>query len=71
MSQGYDHRIELKSRAMSEAYIKEPQLPLETATPEVQEIVERVLQLEKEKLYLKNPRNINDDVLQIIKEIVQ
>lgn len=47
------------------------QVSLTTATPEVQEIVKRVLQLEKDKLYLKNPRHINDDVLQIVKEVVQ
>lgn len=56
---------------MQESNFKDVRSPLEAATPEVQLIVERVLQLEKEKLYLKNPRHINDDVLQIIKEVVQ
>lgn len=45
--------------------------PIVNAPPEVKEIIERVLKLEKEKLYLKNPRNINEDILKIIKEIVQ
>ncbi|MFW6295785.1 MAG: hypothetical protein ACOC04_01195 [Halothece sp.] len=44
--------------------------PINTASPQVKEIIERVLQLEKEKLYQKSPR-INDDILKIIKEVVQ
>jgi hypothetical protein len=27
--------------------------------------------LERDKLYQRNPRNINDDVLTIIKEVIQ
>lgn len=46
------------------------QEPITTASPEVRQIIEQVLKLEKDKLYLKAPRNINDDVLTIIKEIV-
>lgn len=40
-------------------------------SPEVQEIVTQVLQLEKKKLYQKAPRNINEEVLNIIKDVVQ
>jgi len=47
------------------------QTPITSASPEVQEIIERVLKLEKEKLYLRFPRHINDDILKIIKEVVQ
>lgn len=47
------------------------QEPITTASPEVRQIIERVLQLEKDKLYLKAPRNINDDILTIIKEIIK
>lgn len=47
------------------------QEPIATASPEVRQIIEKVLKLEKDKLYLKTPRNINDDILTIIKEIVQ
>ncbi|GFE69242.1 hypothetical protein [Chroococcus sp. FPU101] len=46
------------------------QEPITTASPEVRQIIEQVLKLEKDKLYLKAPRNINDDILTIIKEIV-
>lgn len=46
------------------------QEPIATASPEVRQIIEKVLKLEKDKLYLKIPRNINDDILTIIKEIV-
>jgi hypothetical protein len=45
--------------------------PILAASPEVKEIIERVLQLEKNKLSQKSLRYINDDILRIIKEIVQ
>jgi hypothetical protein len=44
---------------------------LKQFSPEVQQIVTQVLQLEKKKLHQKFPRHINEDVLNIIKEIVQ
>ena len=47
------------------------QEPINSASLEVRQIIERVLQLEKEKLYQKSPRNINDDILRIIKEVIQ
>ncbi|MDJ0518142.1 MAG: hypothetical protein QNJ74_18455 [Trichodesmium sp. MO_231.B1] len=46
------------------------QEPITTAPPEVKQIIGRVLQLEKDRLYKKTPR-INDDILKIIKEAVQ
>ena len=55
----------------SEADFHNVQEPIVNAPPEVREILERVLQLEKDKLYLKAPRNINDDILKIIKQAVQ
>ncbi len=45
--------------------------PITNAPAEVRQIIERVLQLEKDKLYMKIPRNINEDILKIIKEVVQ
>lgn len=47
------------------------QEPITSAPPEVKQIIEQVLQLEKDKLYLKTPRNINEDILNIIKKVVQ
>lgn len=47
------------------------QQPITNAPPEVKQIIEQVLQLEKDKLYLKTPRNINEDILNIIKKVVQ
>ena len=47
------------------------QEPIVSAPPKVKQIIEEVLQLEKDKLYLKTPRNINEDILKIIKKIVQ
>lgn len=44
--------------------------PITSAPPEVRQIIDRVLQLEKEKMYQKNPRNIKDDILIIIKETI-
>ena len=46
------------------------QEPITSASPEVKQIIEEVLQLEKDKLYLKTPRNINEDVLNIIKKVI-
>ncbi|WP_013324882.1 hypothetical protein [Gloeothece verrucosa] len=51
--------------------INSVQEPITTASPEVRQIIERVLKLEKDKLYQKNFRNINDDILTIIKESIQ
>ena len=47
------------------------QEPITNASPEVKQIIEQVLNLEKAKLYLKSPRNINEEVLQIIKNVIQ
>ena len=47
------------------------QEPITKAPAEVKQVIERVLKLEKDKLYLKTPRNINDDIVNIIKSIVQ
>ena len=47
------------------------QEPITSASPEVKAIIQQVLQVEKDKLYLKNPRNINEDILQIIKNVIQ
>ena len=49
-------------------YVQEPIIG---APPEVKEIIQQVLQLEKDKLYLKTPRNINEDILNIIKQVIQ
>ena len=46
------------------------QEPITNASPEVRTIIEKVLKLEKEKLYQRSPRNINDDILQIIKSVI-
>ncbi len=40
-------------------------------SPEVQNLVTQVLQLEKKKLYQKNPRYINEEILNLIKDVVQ
>ena len=47
------------------------QQPITEASPEVKQVIEEVLKIEKDKLYLKTPRNINEDVLNIIKQVVQ
>ncbi len=45
--------------------------PITNASPEVRQIIERVLQLEKARQYSKNFKNINDDILKIIKEVIR
>ncbi|MBR8827063.1 MAG: hypothetical protein DSM107014_04000 [Gomphosphaeria aponina SAG 52.96 = DSM 107014] len=54
-----------------EANITKVQEPITSASPEIRTIIERVLQLEKDKIYLKVPRNINEDIIKIIKEVIQ
>ncbi|BAU13924.1 hypothetical protein LEP3755_44670 [Leptolyngbya sp. NIES-3755] len=53
-----------------ELNMNDVQEPIATAPPEVRRIIERVLKAERDKLYMKNPRHINDDILTIIKEEV-
>ena len=54
-----------------EPNLNEVQEPIINAPIEVRQIIERVLQAEKDKLYMKTPRGVNDDILRIIKEVVR
>ncbi|MEY2833802.1 MAG: hypothetical protein RLZZ574_3061 [Cyanobacteriota bacterium] len=65
MSNLFNHNQQLNSDLTS---IQEP---ISNAPTEVKQVIEQVLKLEKDKLYLKTPRNINDDILNIIKHVVQ
>jgi hypothetical protein len=65
MSNLFDHNQQLNSDLSS---IQEP---ITNAPTAVKKVIEQVLKLEKDKLYLKTPRNINDDILNIIKHVVQ
>ncbi|MCL2923452.1 MAG: hypothetical protein MGF17_02175 [Trichodesmium sp. MAG_R04] len=56
--------------AKTKSKLNNIQEPITTAPPEVKQIIGRVLQLEKDRLYKKTFR-INDDILKIIKEAVQ
>lgn len=55
----------------TEVDIHTVQEPITTAPPQVKEIIDRVLKLEREKLYQKFPRNINEDILKIIKAVIK
>jgi hypothetical protein len=55
----------------NEPSLNDVQEPITNAPPEVRQIIERVLQAEKDKLYMRIPRNINDDILKIVKEVIQ
>lgn len=65
MSDLFNHNQQINSDLTS---IQEP---IVNAPKAVKRLIEQVLQLEKDKLYLKTPRNINDDILNIIKHVVQ
>jgi len=54
-----------------EPSMNDVQEPITSAPSEVRQIIEQVLQAEKDKLYMKFARNINDDILKIVKEAVQ
>ncbi|WOB43116.1 hypothetical protein HNI00_08070 [Thermoleptolyngbya oregonensis NK1-22] len=45
--------------------------PIDSSPPEIKRLIKRVLKAENNKLHLKNPMGINDDILQIVKEEVQ
>lgn len=62
---------EKRSAYNRNAVLFDVQEPITSASPEVRRIIERVLQAEKDKLYMKTPRHINDDILRIVKEEVQ
>jgi hypothetical protein len=46
-------------------------MPDNHISPEVKQIVERVLQLEKERLDRQKNSPINEDILRIIKEVIR
>jgi hypothetical protein len=46
------------------------QLMTQNLAPEVRQIIERILQLEKDRLDRKKNSPINDDILKIIKEVI-
>ncbi|MGK7945118.1 MAG: hypothetical protein AB4058_11680 [Microcystaceae cyanobacterium] len=47
------------------------QEPILTAPPDVRQIIEGVIKIEKEKLYLKVPKNIQEDIMTLIKKVIQ
>lgn len=47
------------------------QEPINSASVEVREIIERVCQVEKSRLDKKSLGHINEDILKIVKEAVQ
>lgn len=53
------------------SHFNDLQEPITNASPEIRQIIERVLKLEKEKLSQKKTRNINDDILKIIKDVIK
>ena len=61
---------EKRSSYHTDKDLSDVQQPITSATPEVRQIIERVLELEKDKLYMKTPRYITDEILQIIKEAI-
>lgn len=60
-----------KKNQQPDAEIASIQEPIANAPPEVRQVIEKILKIEKDKLYLKTPRNVNEDVLNIIKQVVQ
>lgn len=45
--------------------------PIDTASPEVKQIILKVLTIEKDRLEKNDRGHINDDILKIVKEAVQ
>ena len=44
--------------------------PLETASPEIQEIIREVLKLERDRLYQQRPR-VNSEIQDLIKKVIK
>ncbi len=61
---------EKRSSYQTHQELSDVQEPITSAPSEVRQIIERVLELEKDKLYMKSPRYISDDILKIIKEAI-
>ncbi|MEG4997926.1 hypothetical protein [Microcoleus sp. B4-D4] len=61
---------EKRSGYYTDKDLSDVQQPITSAPPEVRQIIEQVLELEKDKLYMKSPRYISDDILTIIKEAI-
>jgi hypothetical protein len=47
------------------------QKPITEASPEIKRIIARVLQAEKDKLYMKTARYITDDIRKIFEEEIK
>ncbi len=45
--------------------------PIHSASPEVRQIIQRVLEIEKDRLDKNERSPINDEILKIIKEAIQ
>ncbi|MEL6399252.1 MAG: hypothetical protein AAFR26_09220 [Cyanobacteria bacterium J06626_4] len=56
---------------MSELTAKDVQAPIQTASPEVQRIIQQVLEIEKDRLDRNDRGLVNADILQIVKAAVQ
>lgn len=56
---------------MSKLTTKDVQAPIETAPPEVQRIIQQVLEIEKDRLDRNDRGLVNADILRIVKEAVQ
>jgi len=54
-----------------ESNINDVQEPINSASPEVRQIIERVWQLEKSRIDKKINSHINEDILAIVKEAVR
>ncbi len=61
---------EKRSSYQTHQELSDVQEPITSAPPEVRQIIERVLELEKDKLYMRAPRYISDDILKVIKEAI-
>jgi hypothetical protein len=56
---------------MPKLTIKDVQKPIETAPPEIQQIIQQVLEIEKDRLDRNDRGLVNADILRIVKEAVQ
>ncbi|HEY9300987.1 MAG TPA: hypothetical protein VIQ31_32405 [Phormidium sp.] len=56
------------SEELNLSYVQEA---ITSAPPEVRQIIDRVRQAEKDKLHMKTPYKINEDILLIVKDVIR
>jgi hypothetical protein len=61
----------MKTHLMDKLTAKDVHKPIDTAPPEIRQIIQQVLEIEKDRLDRNERGLVNADILRIVKEAVQ